>query len=75
VLLIVADLRRSAVHKFFGIRNKGGLTNVIIGQKSLEDGSIRQTKVPNLFVLLAANPTPSPAELLSSQAMEAVLAH
>ena len=73
VLLIDADLRRPSVHNFFGLRNKMGLTNVIIGQKTLQDGCVQQTNIPNLFVLLAGPQSPSPAELLSSKAMETVL--
>ena len=46
---------------------------MIIGQKRLEDGAIKSTKVPNLFVLLAGSQTPSPAELLSSKVMGALV--
>jgi len=73
VLLIDADLRRPAAHKFFGIRNKTGLTNVIIGQTPLNDGCIQETTVPNLFVLPAGSQSPSPAELLSSKTMETIV--
>ena len=73
VLLIDADLRRPYVHRFFGLQNKVGLTNVITGQASLEDGCVQSTNLSNLFVLLAGSKTPSPAELLSSKAMEEVL--
>ena len=73
VLLIDADLRRPSVHKFFGIRNNVGLTNVIIGQRALNEGCVQETNVPNLYVLLAGARTPSPAELLGSRAMEDVL--
>lgn len=73
VLLIDADLRRPCVHKFFRVKNTVGLTNVIIGQQSLEDGCIQETQVPNLYVLLAGSRTPSPAELLGSRAMQDVL--
>ncbi len=73
VLLIDADLRRPSLHRFFGIANKVGLTNVITGQVTLEEGCVQNTNVPNLFVLLSGSKTPSPAELLGSKAMAAVL--
>jgi len=73
VLLIDADLRRPSVHNFFGIRNKVGLTNIIIGQRTLADGSVQATNVPNLYVLLAGPQSPSPSELLSSDSMTAIL--
>jgi capsular exopolysaccharide synthesis family protein len=73
VLLIDADLRRPSVHRFFGMQNKVGLTNVIIGQTKLNNGCIQQTTVPNLFVLPSGSKSPSPAELLSSKAMVALV--
>ena len=73
VLLIDADLRRPSVHKFFTVNRGVGLSNVIIGQRSLEDGCIQETHVPNLYVLVAGSRTPSPAELLGSKAMQDVL--
>ncbi len=73
VLLIDADLRRPSLHRFFGIANKVGLTNVITGQVTLEEGCVQSTNVPNLFVLLSGSKTPSPAELLGSKAMASVL--
>lgn len=74
VLLIDADLRRPSAHKFFGMQNKSGLTNVIIGQTKLTEGCIQQTTVPNLYVLPSGPQSPSPAELLSSKAMQSVIA-
>ncbi len=73
VLLIDADLRRPSLHKFLGISNKVGLTNVITGQVALQDGCQQSTTVPNLFVLLSGSKSPSPAELLGSKAMEEVV--
>lgn len=73
VLLIDADLRRPSVHNFFGLRNKVGLTNVIVGQRSLVDGTVQATNVANLYVLLAGSQSPSPSELLSSDAMTSIL--
>ena len=73
VLLIDADLRRPSVHNFFGLKNSVGLTNVIIGQRTLRDGAVQQTNIPNLYVLLAGPQSPSPAELLGSESMTKVL--
>jgi capsular exopolysaccharide synthesis family protein len=73
VLIVDADLRNPHLHKVFGIRNRVGLTNVLTGQMAFEDGCILKTTVPNLFVLLAGPLSPTPAELLSSEAMEQAL--
>jgi capsular exopolysaccharide synthesis family protein len=73
VLLVDADLRNPHLHRVFGIRNRLGLTNVLTGQRELEDGCILKTAIPNLFVLLAGPLSPTPAELLGSASMEAAL--
>ena len=53
--------------------NKVGLTNVITGQASIDNGCVQQTNIPNLFVLLSGSKSPSPTELLSSKSMEEIL--
>lgn len=73
VLLVDADLRNPHLHRVFGIRNRVGLTNVLTGQLSFQDGCILKTSVPNLFVLLAGPLSPTPAELLDSAAMQQAL--
>ena len=73
VLLIDADLRKPTLHRLFGMSNKVGLTNVITGQASIDNGCVHQTNIPNLFVLLSGSKSPSPTELLSSKSMEEVL--
>ncbi len=73
VLLIDADLRRPSVHKRFGLADGVGLADVLAGQRQLHDGSVHQADISNLFLLPAGSPDPSPAESLSSRAMETVL--
>ena len=73
VLLIDSDLRNPRLHKVFHYRNRVGLTNVLTGQKSLRDGCIMRTDIPNLFLLMAGPASPNPGELLASPAMEQTL--
>jgi exopolysaccharide transport family protein len=73
VLLIDADLRRPSIHKTLGIGPKTGLSNVLTGNATLQQATIRSSILPTLFVLPAGPPPPNPAELLASSNMRDVL--
>jgi capsular exopolysaccharide synthesis family protein len=72
VLLIDADLRRPSVHKTLGIANKVGLSSLLVGQSSVHEAVV-QSEHDGLNVLPAGPIPPSPAELLSSPRMAALL--
>jgi capsular exopolysaccharide synthesis family protein len=61
------------VHRAFKVHNRLGLSNILTGQKDFLEGCISNSSVPNVYLLLAGPLTPSPAELLESPEMEAVL--
>jgi len=65
-LLVDADLRRAVLDKTFGVPRTPGLTDVIIGEATL-DGAVHETQVPNLFVLTSGQLPPNPSELLGSR--------
>jgi capsular exopolysaccharide synthesis family protein len=71
VILVDADLRRPTVHEKFGLAPGPGLTNVLVGQMSVEE-ALQDTPVPSLKVLTAGPPPPNPAELLNSHAMDVI---
>ena len=73
VLLVDSDLRNPRLHKVFSYHNRAGLTNVLTGQRTLNDGCVVRTETPNLFLLMAGPKSPTPGELLASQAMDQVL--
>lgn len=72
VLLVDADLRKPRVHAALGIDNASGLTNCLVGNATLEE-SVRETVVPNLYVLTAGPTPPNPAELLGGHRMASIL--
>lgn len=67
-LLIDGDLRRSQVHRAFGLVQEPGLTDVLIGEAGLRE-AVRPEVASNLDVLPAGQSPPNPAELLGSDAM------
>ena len=73
VLLIDGDLRRPNIHHRFGLNGKIGLTTVLTGATKLEDTVQRVPEIPNLDILPSGPVPPFPTEMLSSEAMEAIL--
>lgn len=72
VLLVDADLRRPSMHKLLEIENKLGLSSLLVGQTTAHD-AIVESEHDGLNVLPAGPIPPSPAELLSSPRMAALL--
>ncbi len=73
VLLIDADLRRPNVHHRFGLSGKLGLTTVLAGTSTLEESLQHVPEIPNLDILASGPVPPFPTEMLSSEAMTALL--
>lgn len=69
-VLLDCDLRKPKIHTIFKISNEaGGLSNILIDEIKAEQG-IKETEVPNLYVLPSGKTPPNPSELLSSQKMQ-----
>ncbi len=72
VVLVEADLRRPRAAEYLGLEGAVGLTNVLVGQASLDD--VLQPWGDDLFSVLASGPTPpNPSELLASDRMRKLL--
>jgi capsular exopolysaccharide synthesis family protein len=71
VLLIDADMRRPSVHKYFP-QGESRLSSYLAGQGRWQD-MVFQTSVSSLSVLLCGPLPLNPAELLSSDAMWALM--
>lgn len=72
-LLVDSDLRRPILHKLFGLEKQRGLSNVLIGQMTLEE-TIQKTDIKNLDVLPSGILPPNPAEILGSKRMQELVA-
>ena len=64
VLLIDADLRKPKVDTYLNVSHSSGLSDYLVGKKDIEE-VINPTKIPNLSILTAGTPAPSPSLLLS----------
>ncbi|MGB9835398.1 MAG: GumC family protein [Candidatus Saccharicenans sp.] len=72
VLLIDADLRRPRQHRLFNVKNHDGLTNYLALDLP-PDKLVKETMVPNLFLVNSGPIPPNPAELLSTEKMSQLL--
>jgi succinoglycan biosynthesis transport protein ExoP len=72
VLLVDTDMRRPRLHASTGVPRQKGLSNLIVGEDRYED-VIKQTEIPNLFVLPCGPLPPNPAELLMTKRFATVL--
>jgi polysaccharide biosynthesis transport protein len=73
VLIIDTDLRRPQVHRWFGIANLRGLSNVITSDADIHDLIQESLQDPNLSVLTAGPMPPAPGRLLSSNKMRSLI--
>lgn len=71
VIIIDGDLRKPSVHKQFRISGSVGLTEVLIGEQSLD--SVKYKINPYLYAIVSGHIPPNPAELLASEEMEKVI--
>ncbi len=76
VVIIDADLRKPKLHKYFDLKNKVGISNVLSG--IYEEGNkpyIQKTNIKNLDIITSGHIPPNPIELLSSDKMNELITH
>lgn len=73
VILIDADLRKPSLHKLFGLDNKCGLSNYLVGSSELNDVVQEIDNMPRLRVITAGENTPNPTILLSSKTIDRLI--
>ncbi|HEY2344012.1 MAG TPA: polysaccharide biosynthesis tyrosine autokinase, partial [Chthoniobacteraceae bacterium] len=71
-LLLDTDLRRGRMHRLFGYRKSPGLSDVLLGECTLEE-AIRPTGHENLSILSAGKHIEAGAELLGSDRFRTVM--
>lgn len=75
VVLIDADMRKGRLYNIFGVLPRPGLSNYLSGinENGIEKNNLmnylRETEVPNLYVMPAGNIPPNPSELLITPQM------
>ena len=73
VLIVVSDLRRSKLHRFFNFDNKVGLSTYLSGKVGDYEEVVQASKIKNLS-FVASGPVPfNPSELIQSDKFYAML--
>lgn len=72
VILVDADLRRSSLHRLFGLPNKLGLKDLLVGSADL-DTVLLSSSNPNLQILTTGVLPSNPTELLGSERMRVII--
>jgi capsular exopolysaccharide synthesis family protein len=71
-LIVDADLKLPSMHTIFGKNRQPGLTDILVGEKSLDE-AIQESAYENVDLLTAGHATVNPAEMLESEAMNQLL--
>jgi succinoglycan biosynthesis transport protein ExoP len=66
VCLVDCDLRRPRIHRIFDRAGEAGVTNVIVGDATI-DQVVKPTLVENLWAVPAGPTPPNPADMLHSE--------
>jgi polysaccharide biosynthesis transport protein len=72
VLLVDADLRRPSIHRYLGLSNKNGLTDVFRNSIELHE-ALQTWNLEKVMVIPGGEPPPNPTELLGSKKMDIIL--
>lgn len=73
VVVLDADLRKPAIHRFLGLRPRKGLVNILNGETDV--GSvIMETFIPRLSILPAGDRPKNPCELLTTKKLGEIVA-
>ncbi len=72
ILLMDCDLRRGTVHKFMGIKQSAGLSELLLNGANIKN-VIQNNKIENLDIITCGQKPQAPSELLSSSKMKKIL--
>lgn len=73
VVILDADMRRPKVHRFLGILNQYGLSDLFRGAPNIRAVAQRVSDLENVIAITSGSLPPNPAELLGSVRMEQIL--
>ena len=72
-LIVDTDLRKPRLHRVFSVNGDVGISNVLLGEATIEQ-TIQRTEVPNLDVLVCGALPPNPSEILLSARFKEIVA-
>jgi polysaccharide biosynthesis transport protein len=73
VILVDADLRSPSLHRYLGIPDNPGLSDVFLDRVKVTDALIEWDGTPKFWIMPAGSTPPNAAELLGSRKMDLIL--
>ena len=73
VTLIDTDLRRPKMHRFLGLSNQFGLSDIFRGAATIKEMSQHKIELKDVSILTSGSLPPNPTELLASARMDQIL--
>jgi exopolysaccharide transport family protein len=73
VLLLDCDMRRPKMHRLFAIPRDRGVSNILVGNCTIDEAIIHTT-IPGIDIIPSGPVPPNPSEMLGSQRMTKLLA-
>ncbi|MGH8279878.1 MAG: polysaccharide biosynthesis tyrosine autokinase [Gammaproteobacteria bacterium] len=73
VVIVDADLRRGRLHEYFGAKRHPGLSQILVGQRSLQQCLVHSPLQSRVLLLPTGVLPPNPSELLMGHRLSAVL--
>jgi polysaccharide biosynthesis transport protein len=73
VLLVDADLRKPALHRYFGMANQCGLSDILLDHADAATVIRRYERLPNLAILTAGPAQSMPAEMVGALKMSQLM--
>lgn len=73
-VIIDADLRHPSQHRFFGVENRRGLSTLLVSPNPDWREGVTALTIPNLSLIASGPLPPNPADLLSLDRFDAILA-
>jgi capsular exopolysaccharide synthesis family protein len=74
VVIVDADLRKPVLHSVFALNKENGLSDVLVGEKKVSD-VIKSTLIDNLYLITSGTIPPNPAEMLSHEELDNLIAY
>ena len=68
-VLLECDLRKPKIHKYFGLHNDKGLTDIIVNNVESESVIKQVDEIENLYIISCGLLPPNPTEILESTKM------
>jgi len=72
-VLVDGDLRNSIQHKFFGLDNREGLSEILCGRTLVSEALRRNQILPNLALITAGATPPNPQEVIARDGFRLLL--